>query len=170
MRLNRTQQRDILATMMEEARRRGAQSLPITEVVWHVGLVRDDARSAARMGLTIRPAPEQESRQSMNKDQEESSATTDSSPIQDTEQEAALYGPPGRGEYTKGDVIRFKDVQSGQEFVGEVLFIRAPSPAIQGGKIHPTVYMVLVEGEHLPRAIYPGDVIENSEKRKNKHS
>jgi hypothetical protein len=79
---------------------------------------------------------------------------------QQTEQEAALYGPAGRGEYQKGDVIRFRDAQSGQELTGTILFVRAPGEAVRGGRVHPTVYMVHVEGESLPRAIYPGDIIQ----------
>lgn len=44
-------------------------------------------------------------------------------------QEAALYGPAGRGEYQKGAIIRFREPQSGQELIGIVLYVRAPGRA-----------------------------------------
>jgi len=50
-----------------------------------------------------------------------------------------------------GDTLRFKDPASGEELTAKVIFVRAPAPAIQGGKIHPTVYICYVAGEHLHR-------------------
>ena len=63
-----------------------------------------------------------------------------------------------------GDTLRFKDPASGEELTAKVIFVRAPAPAIQGGKIHPTVYICYVAGEHLPRAVYPADVVEKDER------
>ena len=80
-------------------------------------------------------------------------------PNRDQEAEkAALFGPPGRGEYAAGDIIRFRDAVSGQELTGEIDYIRGPAPAIQGGKTHPTVYVVDV-GDGSPHVAYQADII-----------
>ena len=47
------------------------------------------------------------------------------------EQEAALFGPPGHGEYQKkGETLCFRDPQSGEELTARVIYVRAPAPAI----------------------------------------
>ena len=40
--------------------------------------------------------------------------TSDEDQPTQAEREAALFGPPGRGEYRRGDTLRFKDPQSGE--------------------------------------------------------
>ncbi|GCE32209.1 hypothetical protein KDA_76930 [Dictyobacter alpinus] len=76
------------------------------------------------------------------------------------EAQAALYGPAGRADYRPGDQIRFRSVAtSGQILTGTVLYVRAPGPAIQGGKNHPTV-LVMDAGDGFPHMVYPGDVIQ----------
>ena len=89
--------------------------------------------------------------------------TSDEDQPTQAEREAALFGPPGRG----GDSIRFRDPQSGEELTARMIYVRAPAPAIKGGKVHPTVYMVYVQGEHLPRALYLSHVIEKAEPHRN---
>ena len=79
------------------------------------------------------------------------------------ERDAALFGPPGRGEYQKGDTLRFRDPASGKVLTANVIFVRAPAPAIVGGRIHPTVYWCYVAGEHLPRAVYSSDIVGKAE-------
>ncbi len=71
--------------------------------------------------------------------------TSDEDQPTQAEREAALFGPPGRG----GDSIRFRDPQSGEELTARMIYVRAPAPAIKGGKVHPTVYMVYVQGGTL---------------------
>jgi hypothetical protein len=83
------------------------------------------------------------------------------------ERDAALFGPPGFGEYKKGETIRFRDPQSGAELTGKVIFVRAPAQAVVGGRVHPTVYWCFVQGEHLPRAVYPADVVEKPSEDRN---
>ena len=86
--------------------------------------------------------------------------TTDSGQ-QSQEQQAALYGPPGRGDYKPGDTITFASQDTGgQTLTGSILYVRAPAPAVEGGQLHPTVYITFVLGEAFPRMVYPGDVIE----------
>ena len=75
------------------------------------------------------------------------------------EEKAALFGPSGRGEYKKGDTVRFRDAASGEVLTGEVDYVRAPAPAIRGGKTHPTAYVVDV-GDGTPHIAYSGDIIE----------
>ena len=75
--------------------------------------------------------------------------TSDEDQPTQAEREAALFGPPGRGEYRRGDTLRFKDPQSGEHLAAKVIYVRAPAPAIKGGKVHPTVYMVYVQGGTL---------------------
>ena len=80
---------------------------------------------------------------------------------QSAEQQAALYGPQGKADHKKGDIIRFCSRDTGGEILtGEILYVRAPAPAIQGGKVHPTTYITYVEDEGFPRMVYPSDVIE----------
>jgi len=93
--------------------------------------------------------------------------TSDEDQPTQAEREAALFGPPGRGEYRRGDTLRFKDPQSGEHLAAKVIYVRAPAPAVQGGKVPPTVYLVYVQGEHLLRAIYSSDVIEKAEPHRN---
>jgi hypothetical protein len=98
----------------------------------------------------------------MTNDQEEAHASSSSTgPGQSQEQQAALYGPTGRADHRKGERITFSSQDTGgQELTGEVLYVRAPGPAIVGGRSHPTTYFVLVAGEAFPRVVYIGDVIE----------
>lgn len=96
----------------------------------------------------------------MTKDQEEAGITDCRG--QSTEQQAALFGPLGHGEYQKGDVIRFRDAVSGQEVTGEIAYVRGPAPAIQGGKTHPTIYIVDV-GDGIPHVAYQTDIIAEVE-------
>jgi hypothetical protein len=39
------------------------------------------------------------------------------------------------------------------------LYVRAPGPAIVGGRSHPTAYIVFVQGEAFPRVVYPSDIV-----------
>jgi hypothetical protein len=100
----------------------------------------------------------------MTKDQEEAqqaSTTTGSGPGQSAEQRAALYGPAGKADHKQGETITFSSADTGgQELTGSILYVRAPAPAVQGGRVHPTVYITFVEGEAFPRMVYPGDIIE----------
>lgn len=75
------------------------------------------------------------------------------------EQKESLYGKPGRGEYPTGATIRFRDHRTGQVLTGKVLYVRAPGPAIVGGRQHPTTYMVEV-GDDFPHAVYSRDILE----------
>jgi hypothetical protein len=104
---------------------------------------------------TARPPAEPSS------DQAQEEAQASSGPGQSAEQQAALYGQPGRGEHKPGDTITFSSRDTGgQELTGSILYIRAPGPAIEGGRIHPTVYVTFVKGESFPRMVYPADVRE----------
>lgn len=98
----------------------------------------------------------------MTKDQEEarSAHATGSGPGQSQEQQAALYGPAGRADHKPGDVIKFRSPTGGKVLTGSILYIRAPAPAIKGGKVHPMVYITYVEGEAFPRMVYQTDIIE----------
>jgi hypothetical protein len=76
------------------------------------------------------------------------------------EQQEALYGPLGKADHQQGDTIRFSSLDTGGEILtGEILYVRAPAPAIQGGKVHPTAYITYVEDELFPRVVYPSDVV-----------
>jgi hypothetical protein len=78
------------------------------------------------------------------------------------EQLEALYGPPGRADHRKDEEITFANADTnGLPLTGKIIYVRAPGPAIVGGRSHPTVYFV--EGETFPRVVYPADVIERSE-------
>ena len=68
-----------------------------------------------------------------------------------------------------GGNVAIADVNraSGEELTARMIYVRAPAPAVQGGKVHPTVYLVYVQGEHLLRAIYSSDVIEKAEPHRN---
>ena len=82
---------------------------------------------------------------------------------QSAEQQAALYGPQGKADHQQGDTIRFSSLDTaGEILTGEILYVRAPAPAVQGGKVHPTTYVTYVQGEAFPRMVYPADVIEES--------
>ena len=74
------------------------------------------------------------------------------------EQRVALFGPHGRGEYKEGSIVRFYDAVSGQEMRGVIDYIRAPGPAIQGGKVLSTCYIIDV-GDGSPHIAYQGDII-----------
>jgi hypothetical protein len=85
------------------------------------------------------------------------------------QQQEALYGPPGRADHTPGEVITFTSIDTGsRELTGKILYIRAPGPAIVGGRSHPTTYIVFVSGESFPRVVYPGDVIERNDGSRHK--
>ncbi len=56
-RTRKEQQQAILAAMLEEARQRCAQGLPLAEVRAHVAQVRDDLTSARRQGFTVTGTP-----------------------------------------------------------------------------------------------------------------
>jgi hypothetical protein len=102
---------------------------------------------------------------SKDQGQEPHASTTGNGPGQSQEQQAALYGPAGRADYKPGDTIEFSSRDTGGKVLsGEILFVRAPAPAIVGGRIHPTSYIVAVEGESFIRVVYPGDVIERHQK------
>jgi hypothetical protein len=104
---------------------------------------------------TARPPAEQ------SNDGQASSGSTTGSDQQSQEQQAALYGPEGRADHTQGDTITFANRDTGgQPLTGKILYVRAPGPAIVGGRSHPTTYITFVEGEAFPRMVYPGDVIE----------
>ena len=79
----------------------------------------------------------------------------------DPEKQAALYGPAGKADHRKGDTITFSSADTGgQELTGDIIYVRAPGPAIAGGRSHPTTYITYVQGEALPRMVYLSDVIE----------
>ncbi len=79
---------------------------------------------------------------------------------QEQQQLEALYGPPGRGDYQRGETITFSSRDTGGKILtGEILYVRAPAPAVRGGPIHSTAYITLVEDETFPRIVYPADVM-----------
>jgi hypothetical protein len=100
---------------------------------------------------------EEESQQQQPEQQQAAHASSRSS----QDQLAALYGPPGHADHRIDETITFASADTnGQPLTGKIIYVRAPGPAIVGGRNHPTVYFVFVEGETFPRVYYPGDVIE----------
>ncbi len=72
--------------------------------------------------------------------------------------EAALFGPADKVDHKTGGVIKFASIDTRRKVLtGKIVYVRAPAPAIQGGKVHPIVYLCYVEGEHIPRTVYPAD-------------
>src|SRR5437763_6016428 len=96
---------------------------------------------------------------------------TDSTPEQQptqAEREAALFGPAGKADHSKGETITFCDRGTGgKELTGKIIYVRAPAPAIVGGRVHPTLYMVFVEGEHILRAVSQTNVVEKPSEDRN---
>lgn len=58
MKRTSTRQQRLLAAMLEEARQRSEQGLPIREIVLHVKQVRRDLSSASQQGVTITLPPQ----------------------------------------------------------------------------------------------------------------
>ena len=95
-----------------------------------------------------------------NNQDHEAQASTTTSNGQSAEQRAALYGPEGKADHRQGDTITFSSNDTGgQTLTGEILHVRAPGPAIVGGRSHPLTYIVHVPGEAFPRIVYLGDII-----------
>jgi len=79
----------------------------------------------------------------------------------DQEQRAALYGPAGKADHRQGEKITFSSADTGgKTLTGTIIYVRAPGPAILGGRIHPTTYITYVEGEAIQCIVYPSDVVE----------
>jgi len=97
----------------------------------------------------------------LNKEQQ--SSYKEGEPMQQNSneaQQAALYGPAGRGEYAPGERITFASSDTGGEsLTGEVLYVRAPAPAIRGGRVLPACYIVFVVGETFIRVVQFCDVV-----------
>ena len=71
----------------------------------------------------------------------------------------ALYGPAAKfSEHKRGDTIRFRE--DGKEFQGDIIWVKAAGPAIEGGKHHPVIYVVDTGGDSFPSMVYPGEVIQ----------
>jgi hypothetical protein len=102
----------------------------------------------------------------MTSDEEQQQTPRSGSSGQEEQQQEALYGPAGKADHKVGELVTFssRDTQD-QELTGRILFVRAPAPAIKGGRIHPAAYFVFVEGEHFPRVVYPSDIIERAQEQ-----
>ena len=79
-------------------------------------------------------------------------------------QQAALYGPQAKySEHRPGDTITFASSDTGgRPLTGEVLYVRAPGPAIQGGRMLAACYIVFVAGESFIRVVRFGDVVAST--------
>lgn len=72
---------------------------------------------------------------------------------------AALYGPAAKfSDHKRGERITFRE--EGEEKEGEIIWVRATGPAVQGGKDHPVVYIVDLGGDDFPSMVYPGQVVQ----------
>ncbi|SRR6266487_3473593 len=90
-----------------------------------------------------------------NGDPEQASSAAE----QERRQLEALYGPSGRGDYQRGETITFASRDTGgRALTGEILYVRAPAPAVRGGQIHSITYITFVENETFPRIVYPADI------------
>ncbi len=71
-----------------------------------------------------------------------------------------IYGPSAPADYQPGDRVRF--LREGREQYGELLHVRAPGAVVQGGVVHPTLYVV-DDGSGWPIHVRPGDILWEKE-------
>jgi hypothetical protein len=70
-----------------------------------------------------------------------------------------LFGPAAAfSDHKRGETIKFRE--AGQVKEGTILWVRAPGPAIVGGRNHPVIYVVEVGEVGFPSMVPAGDVIE----------
>ena len=67
----------------------------------------------------------------------------------------ALLGPPGKGDYQKGDSLTF--TERAQTFTGEIIYVQTPGQTVTG-KTHPLTYHVDC-GDGWPHLVYPSQLI-----------
>jgi hypothetical protein len=72
----------------------------------------------------------------------------------------SVYGPAASADYQPGACIRF--LRDGLECCGDLLHVRAPGPAVQGGKSHPTLY-VIDDGSGWPVHVPASQILETKE-------
>ena len=71
-----------------------------------------------------------------------------------------VYGPCAPSDYQPGAKLRF--LRDGRECYGELLHVRRPGPAVQGGAHHPVLYIVDT-GEGWPVAVPAGNILYQKE-------
>jgi hypothetical protein len=76
------------------------------------------------------------------------------------EERARLYGPAAQhAEIPRGTWVRISG-QWGEDLIGRIDWIRAPGPVVQGGRVHPTTYVVLVARATFPYFRYQAQILE----------
>ena len=71
-----------------------------------------------------------------------------------------VYGPCAPSDYQPGDRLCF--LRDGRECYGELLYVRRPGAAVQGGRVHGVLY-IIDDGSGWPVAVKPSDIVQQKE-------